>query len=416
MRLFYAPLVALPLINSACVIVSDDDDSAADTEASTDTADTDATDGADETGMPASPQTCADVDRSAMGEAPETESAEITLSGVLRVSDRLIYDSGEIVTIEPGTVFLMEADAQVLIGWRGDPATVFAEGTAEQPILFCGTSAGAGHWLDLQVLTGTTTDSVLEHVRIEDAGQGDVPALLQSVDVLLDNITITGNAGPGFELAGLASGSADLFVTGNGGVTGTVDGESAISNLPAGDYTGNGEDVLLATGHENTNVVFHDRGVPYRQLPERVVFGRADGVESSFTLEAGVEYQFCQDCHLIVGWRGDPAVIDVQGTDSAPVVFTSSEASPAAGDWNGLRLEGGTRSNSRIAFAQFEYGGKADAGNLIIAGGLGSIENSTFSNSAGWGILVEGEREAGLTLANNEFADNALGPVSDGKN
>ena len=33
-------------------------------------------------------------------------------------------------------------------------------------------------------------------------------------------------------------------------------GQSAINNLPAGDYTGNGEDVLLVNQLSNTNAVF----------------------------------------------------------------------------------------------------------------------------------------------------------------
>lgn len=413
MRLLYAPLAALPLALAACEINIDDDDGSADTGAA-DTGADESSDGADETGEPTGPQTCADVDRSEMAEQPPTGEAEITLSGVYRVSGRLIYDNDEVVTIEPGTIFLMESDASMTFGWRNDPATVFAMGTADQPILLCGTEPGPGHWANLQMLGGTASESTLDHVRIEDGGQGGVPAFLQHNEHDLNQITITGNEGPGFEIDGLGASSDGMFVTNNGGVSGMLDGETAISNLPAGDYTGNGEDVLMVTGLDNTNAVFHERGVPYRQVADRVVFGSADGTEASITMEAGVVYQFCQDCFMIVGWRNDPGVVQLLGTENQPVVLTSSQASPAPGDWNGLQLAGGTRSNSRIENTRIEYGGKSDdQGNLVINGGLGTIENNTLANSAGWGIFVDGDREAGLTIGTNDYVDNALGAVSD---
>ncbi|MEM7158689.1 MAG: hypothetical protein AAF799_37960 [Myxococcota bacterium] len=423
MKPIHAPLAVLPFFLAACPIVienGDDDGSAeagategSDATAGDETDGADETAGVDETAGASGPQSCAEIDRTMEGELPTIEGDEITLSGVYRISGTLIYDRGQVVTIEPGTVFLMESDAQVYFGWRSDPATVFADGTAEQPIMFCGTEGEPGHWIDLQVLTGTTTDSVFSHVRIEDGGQGDVPALLLTVDATLDEVTVTGNAGPGFELSGLANDSTALYSTGNLGVSGWLLGESAITNLPPGDYTGNGEDILLADEFSDTNVVFHERGVPYRQLEEVLVFGEAGGDERSITIEAGVEYQFCQDCTMLVGWRTDPAVITVQGTEDQPVVFTSSQASPSPGDWNGIVLEPGTRSNSRIEFARFEYGGKSDAANLVIDGGTGTVRDSVFANSAGWGVMVDGEREPGFELANNVYIDNALGAVSD---
>ena len=421
MKPIQAPLAVLPLALAACIVIGDDDDGSAEagategTEATAgdETAGADETEGVDETAGASGPQSCAEIDRTTEGELPTLEGDEITLSGVYRISGRHIYDAGQVVTIEPGTVFLMESDASLYFGWRSDPATVFAEGTAEEPIMFCGTEAGAGHWVDLQLLTGTTTDSFLSHVRIEDGGQGDVPALWLTVDATLDEVTVTGNAGPGFELSGLADDSTALYSTGNGGVSGILEGESAISNLPPGDYTGNGEDILLANAISDTNVVFHERGVPYRQLEERVVFGEAGGDEKSITVEAGVVYQFCQDCTMLVGWRTDPAVISVQGTMDQPVVFTSSQASPSPGDWNGIVLEPGTRSNSRIEFARFEYGGKSDAANLVIDGGTGTVRDTEFANSAGWGVMIDGEREPGFVLENNTYIDNALGAVSD---
>ena len=60
-----------------------------------------------DTATKAAPLSCAEVDRAMDGETTvPTGEAEITLSGVYRVSDTVTFDAGEVVTIEPGTVFL----------------------------------------------------------------------------------------------------------------------------------------------------------------------------------------------------------------------------------------------------------------------------------------------------------------------
>jgi len=128
--------------------------------------------------------------------------------------------------------------------------------------------------------------------------------------------------------------------------------------------------------------------IPYRQLDERVVLGIAGGDLTSFTFEAGVEYQFCQDCYINVGWRNDPGAIYVRGTEDKPVVFTSSRETPQAGDWNGISLLSGTTSDSEINFARFEYGGKPTEAALLIDGGQGTIHNSSFSDSLGAEIII----------------------------
>lgn len=360
------------------------------------------------------PKTCDEVNRTQMADVLTKD--DVDLSGTYRISGRTIYDAGQKVNIAPGTVFLMEPDSRLYFGWRNDPATVYARGTEAAPILFCGTAKKAGHWKDIQILGGTTTDSTLEHVRIEDAGgaegSNDVDAaFVLSVALKINHLTILDSSSIGAEMAALATGSTNFTIKGHKKQALKLTGPTAISNLPEGDYTGNGEDVALVDGYENTNVIFNDRGIPYRQIKERIVFGIAGGMLSSITFNAGVTYQFCQDCFMLVGWRSDPGQIISKGTAEKPVTLTSAQPDPMPGDWNGLSLLGGTTSDSIIEHTNFEYGGKTMQGNLIIDGGLGSISKSSFSNSAGAGILVE-SREAGLEIASdNEYTMNAEGDL-----
>ena len=363
----------------------------------------------------AAPRTCAEVDRNQVADPPPLEGPDITLSGTYRIDTRFIYDGGQRVTIEPGTIFLMGPDARLYFGWRNDPATVFANGREDAPILFCGTQGRTGHWQDIQLLGGTTTDSYFEWVRMEDAGgsaTSDADAALVSSNALrFTDVSVVGASGTGMLLSGLAADSSDLTVTGSGGVALELYGESAVSNLPAGTYTGNAEDVALVYAISDTNVVFHDRGIPYRQMDERLVFGRADGEPSSMTFDAGVEYQFCQDCFIFMGWRSDPGTLTVNGTSDAPVVFTSSRPTPQPGDWDGISLLTGTTSDTQVEYAEFRFGGKAGSGSLIVDGGRGTVDNSTFRDSAGAGVLLDGPDDTFVLGDNNTYIDNAEGDV-----
>jgi hypothetical protein len=358
---------------------------------------------------PTGPLSCDEVDRAQEAPALGGETGEVTLSGTYRVEGRVIYDNDQTLVIEPGTVFLMGADSSILIGWRSDPAKVTAMGTADHPVLFCGLEKRAGYWKHVQLLTGTKTDSVLSHVRFEDGG-GEGAALESVVDARLDSVGVYDSASHGMRLAGLAKGSENLTVKGSAAHALELHGESAISNLPAGDYTGNAEDVALISGTSNTNVVFHDRGIPYRQTEDRVVYGKAGGPLTSITLEAGVEYQYCQDCFLYVGWRSDPGAIYAKGTAAKPVRFSSWRTPPQAGDWNGLSLLTGTRSDSVIDHVEFSHGGKSGEANLIVSGGSGSVTNSRFAHSAGYGIRVISQG-AGFSMGGNTFEENAQGDI-----
>lgn len=360
------------------------------------------------------PKTCDDVDRTQMADVLTKD--DVNLSGTYRISGRTIYDAGQKVSIAPGTVFLMEPDSRLYFGWRNDPATVNARGTEDAPILFCGTAKKQGHWKDIQILGGTTTDSTLEHIRIEDAGGSEAStdvdaAFLMSVALKINHLTILNSSNVGAQIAALASGSTNFTIKGHQKHPLSLTGPTAISNLPEGDYTGNGEDVALVSDYGNTNVTFNDRGIPYRQTSERIVFGIADGTPTSIIFNPGVTYQFCQDCFMYVGWRNDPGKIVSKGTAEKPVTLTSSQANPMPGDWNGVSLLGGTSSDSMIEYTHFKYGGKTMEGNLIINGGLGKVTKSSFSNSAGSGILLK-DRKPGLEIAaDNDFSSNAEGDL-----
>lgn len=168
--------------------------------------------------------------------------------------------------------------------------------------------------------------------------------------------------------------SDDLVIVGatNSPITTMFDGAGSI---PAGDYTGNGTDVIILTD-ELTGLVAHDmtlfdRGVPYLVgAPEQIADLRVDagaGGLATLTIEAGVEMQF----RAGGVFRIDPdsaeepasgALVAI-GTEDEPIVFTSFAGSPAAGDWLGLTFGSEVNAATRLEHVRVEFaGGEATSG------------------------------------------------------
>lgn len=380
----------------------------------------------------AAPLSCDEVDPALYAQAVPLDPTlgDQTLDGVYTVTDRVIFDADQVVNIEPGTVLFMEQDAHLIFGWRSDPATVYANGTADAPILLCGVDPTPGSWRGLELLGGTSSDSYLEHVRMEHGGNVLEAALTVGNGVRLESVTVRDGLVPGLLIFDIAEESANLRVTGMT-QSAILMNEGAISNFPTGDYTGNERDLAEIPLDYNAPVTFHDRGIPYLQQVQRAIIDQPEAI----TFEAGVEYRFAQDSFLIVGWRGDEASIYVEGTADEPVVFTSHRDGDGAapGDWRGLLLDGGTRSDSFIRHAQFRYGGlgldpmgectEGLCSNLRVAtGGNVTIESSSFESSAGYGMHVIGidagtrintdfEIGGALGTAGNTFASNLVGEI-----
>ncbi len=360
------------------------------------------------------PQSCDDIDRTQDVALLDTEKStgEVTLSGTYRVKGRNIYDGKQEVTIEPGTVFLMEADSFLRIGWRGAPAKITAIGTAEKPILFCGTEKKPGHWDNIDLMHGTVEGSAFEHVRIEDAGSKDA-ALTVDTDIDLKSISVYDSGSIGMRLRNLGKGSQNLTVKNSKLQPLALKGSNAVTNLPEGDYTGNGEDVALFYGEPGLVTIFHDRGIPYRQTTERIRLGATPEKPDNITFEAGVTYQFCEGCYMETGWRGNEhTLFESLGTAEKPVIFTSASDTPTPGDWQGIYLKYGTVEGSIIQHTEFHYGGKADQANLVLNNSANiPITDSKFLNSAGYGVKLENKSFV-FDPSTNTLENNTQGPTN----
>jgi hypothetical protein len=96
------------------------------------------------------------------------------------------------------------------------------------------------------------------------------------------------------------------------------------------------------------------------------------------TVEPGCAVKFQNNTAIYFGFYG-PSGLQAIGTASAPILFTSNQASPAPGDWNGLLFGDSTTAGTRLSYCTIEYGGPHTYGFL----------DAAAIKIAGWGVVDE---------------------------
>jgi len=105
---------------------------------------------------------------------------------------------------------------------------------------------------------------------------------------------------------------------------------------------------------------------------------------ATLTIEPGVEVRFSSGTALIVA-----GVLIADGSESDPVLFTSTSASPEPGDWAGVTFENLSDAGSVFRHVTVEYGGfgATNSGVYYRTGAFGvPVSHSTIRHIAGNGI------------------------------
>jgi hypothetical protein len=120
----------------------------------------------------------------------------------------------------------------------------------------------------------------------------------------------------------------------------------------------------------------------------------------TLTIEPGVTVEFSLYTSLLIS-----GTLEVNGTSSNPILFTSAQDSPSPADW--LRINFYPGSIGNINHAIIEYGGGASYGLLQIDGGAISIQNSIIRYGNNQGI----RSNVWLSIQNSDFIENKLEAV-----
>ncbi len=107
-------------------------------------------------------------------------------------------ETDSVLTLTPGTEFVMTADTSLEIGWNGNEATFIAEGTENAPIVFTASDETAGHWAGLIIGSSVLSSSSLDYVEVHYAGGSSTTAnLLLYSPISVTNSTFAHSAGWG---------------------------------------------------------------------------------------------------------------------------------------------------------------------------------------------------------------------------
>lgn len=322
--------------------------------------------------------------------------------------------SGVTLTIEPCAVVRVQDGYSFAVD-----GTLVAEGNPGHPITFERDDAGTA-WGAIQA---NPTGSVrLAYASLEGGGstaanifgaleaRGDQSVASQEL-VKVDHVAIVGSASYGASLragAAFTVDSTQLTITGSAKAAMRVLPRLA-SNIPTGSYVGNADDAIVvateAYGEINyEDVTFHERGVPYR-VGDAYTFGQLNVGPRHFkmTIEPGVRFLFND-----AGWlraesnAGTTGVIVANGTTSAPIVFTSGDATPVAGAWRGIVLGNVADPEIKLDHVEIRFAGGASQAN-----GFHCKPNTTSQSDDEDAALAIFHEPGGAYLTNSVIADSA---------
>lgn len=137
---------------------------------------------------------------------------------------------------------------------------------------------------------------------------------------------------------------------------------------------------------------------------------------ATLTIAPGTTVLMAPGGHLDVSWNSSGGTLSAIGSAEQPILFTSDAASPRAGDWQCIRLSGGS-SGSELKYVTLRYGGApCDAtgakyeGALDIAAPVRGVTYVSVEDSSTHGVRVASEG-AVREFANNTFARNAKASI-----
>ena len=320
------------------------------------------------------------------------------------------------LTIEPGVVVRFEPGTGLYIGeyrhyLQHHYGALIVQGTEAAPITFTSnaTIPAAGDWKGIYFRDQTDdTSTILEHCVVEYGGDTHNANLyFASASPTVKTSTVRFSSGYGIYSDDASSGYIiDNFFPDN--ATSSISVHPAGVNARIGGNSGSGSSANYISVREG--MITSDNTWSKNQLPYviegdvTVRYSSANAATAALTIEPGVVVRFEPGTGLYIGeyrhyLQHHYGALIVQGTEAAPITFTSNATIPAPGDWKGIYFRNQTDDSATlIEYCIFEYGGHTNNANLYLENAKPTIQYNTIRNSSHSGIYVTGSGSDGATI------------------
>ncbi len=338
-----------------------------------------------------------------------------TWEAAVHLLDQSVSVRGE-VTVDPcslirvglaSTITVRDGGALKLLGEPGLPITVTSAAT----------EPGPGDWDRIEIHeTADYGGTEFRHTEIEYGGGGVLGAVrvTNGASLAMTDSTIrdSGSYGVSMGDAGvLREFERNTLVDNAAGPI--LLGPDHAGELGQGTYSPNGVEGIQLDGP----TVTHDQtwwahDAPYVVLNSFRVTSEAGSAR--LVIDEGVEVKMDPFTAITVAEGG---ALRMAGTGSSPVFVTSSQDTPASGDWSNIEFqEGSMATDNVLSHVIVEYGGSGLAGVVAVGDGASvAISDSTLRRSSHVGLFAQ----AGAQLRDfegNTLSDNAAGAAELGAN
>ena len=336
--------------------------------------------------------------------------------------------SKPVLTIEDGANVYFSGGTYLSVGWSSY-GSLDVQGTSTGVTFSSDESSPAeGDW-EAVYIGYYDQGSLIDGLTLEYSGNAGYGMYAYYSDPEITNSTFQNNDGDGlYVLAGFPlvqdstfqdnvangisiatsgglddSGSTPTFtgntLTGNGGYPISLPALYVNELDNTSTFSGNTDDSILVLSDSVTkDSTWQNQDVAY-EVQDTIYIQGSNRPE--LVIEDGAEITFQNNVHMYVGWNSYGS-ISVEGT-STGVTMSSSEATPAAGDWKGLAI-GYYDQGSTLEGLTLSYGGDNGYGGLYAYYADITIIDSSFTDNDNDGLYVAGTAE--LDISGSTFQDN----------
>lgn len=135
---------------------------------------------------------------------------------------------------------------------------------------------------------------------------------------------------------------------------------------------------------------------------------------ATLTIEPGVTLRFDPEREISIGYSAAAKLLAV-GTAAEPIVFTSSAATPGAGDWVGVKLWTNTMNGTALKYVKFDYCGSNSDACLVGTGAKPNrvtVDHVSFAHvGPGSDAIWQKDKDSNFTITSCTFSDIPTSPT-----